>query len=186
MNSSMTVPFILHAIAPEHLNAVVTLDRLCFGQLWTLDAYQRELDSPNSELLGISWGEELIGFGCYWAIVEEAHLTILAIHPHYQHQGLGQSLLCALLDSARQRGLERATLEVKASNHRALGLYQKFGFLTAGRRRNYYQETGEDALVLWLKGLQSPQFPEHLTQWQQQAQSKSLTQNNYQNKYETI
>jgi len=160
MNSSMAVPFILHAIAPEHLSAVVALDRLCFGQLWSLDAYQRELDSPKSELLGLSMGEQLIGLGCYWAIVEEAHLTILAIHPQYQNQGLGKFLLCALLDSARQRGLERATLEVKASNHRALRLYQKFGFVTAGRRRNYYQETGEDALVLWLKGLQSHQFPE--------------------------
>jgi ribosomal-protein-alanine N-acetyltransferase len=172
MNLSVSVPFVLHAIAPEHLSAVLTLDRLCFGQLWSLDAYQRELDSPNSELLGISWGEELVGLGCYWAIVEEAHLTILAIHPQYQNRGLGQFLLCALLDSARKRGLERATLEVKASNHTALGLYQKFGFLTAGRRRNYYQETGEDALVLWLNHLQSPQFPDRLIQWQQQAQEK--------------
>lgn len=162
MNPSVSVSVVLHAIAPEHLDAVLTLDRLCFGQLWSLDAYQRELDSPNSELLGLFLGEELVGFGCYWAIVEEAHLTILAIHPQYQNQGLGQFLLCALLDSARQRGLERATLEVNASNHSALRLYQKFGFLTAGRRRNYYQETGEDALVLWLNGLKSPQFPEQL------------------------
>ncbi|MDB9520083.1 ribosomal protein S18-alanine N-acetyltransferase [Roseofilum reptotaenium CS-1145] len=172
MNPSISVPVVLHAIAPEHLDAVLTLDRLCFGQLWSLDAYQRELESPNSELLGLSLGEELVGLGCYWAIVEEAHLTILAIHPQYQNQGLGQFLLCALLESARQRGLERATLEVKASNQRALGLYQKLGFLTAGRRRNYYQETGEDALVLWLNGLQSTQFPEQLSQWQQQAESK--------------
>ncbi|MFB2894464.1 ribosomal protein S18-alanine N-acetyltransferase [Aerosakkonemataceae cyanobacterium BLCC-F50] len=106
--------------------------------------------------------------GCQWAILDEAHITIVAVSPEYQHQGLGQAMLLALLSRARQRGLERATLEVKASNQPAISLYEKFGFKLAGRRRGYYQDTGEDALVLWLNGLQYPEFTQTLAHWEQQ------------------
>ena len=151
------------------LPAVVELDRLCFGGLWTLEGYQRELDSPNSDLLVIvpehlsspsspSPPPPLIGFGCYWAILDEAHITVLGIHPQYQRLGLGQLMLCALLDRARQRDMARATLEVRASNQSAIFLYQKLGFQVAGRRKRYYTDTGEDALILWRGGLQSNEF----------------------------
>jgi ribosomal-protein-alanine N-acetyltransferase len=143
------------------LPAVVELDRLCFGGLWTLEGYQRELDSPNSDLLVIvpeQSSSPLIGLGCYWAILDEAHITILGIHPQYQRHGLGQLMLCALLDRARQRDMARATLEVRASNQSAIFLYQKLGFQVAGRRKRYYTDTGEDALILWRGGLQSNEF----------------------------
>lgn len=104
----------------------------------------------------------LVGLGCFWSIVEEAHITILAVHPDYQLQGLGQFLLYALLRDAKRRQLDWATLEVKPSNQAALSLYQKFGFQEAGRRRGYYQDTGEDALILWLSGLQKPEFEQHM------------------------
>jgi ribosomal-protein-alanine N-acetyltransferase len=89
------------------------------------------------------------------------------IHPDYQGQGLGQALLYALLKSAWQRQLERATLEVRASNHPALSLYRKFGFKEAGRRRHYYPDTGEDALILWKNGLQYREFEQTLADWYQ-------------------
>lgn len=156
------------------LPAVVDLDQQCFGGLWTLDGYRRELDSPNSEILVIQpqvqapdRASRLVGLGCYWAILEEAHLTILAIAPDYQGQGLGQALLWALLASAQRRGLERATLEVRASNQAALSLYQKYGFTEAGRRRRYYPDTQEDALILWRGKLQYPQFVQELERWQE-------------------
>jgi ribosomal-protein-alanine N-acetyltransferase len=151
------------------LPAVVELDRLCFGGLWTLEGYQRELDSPNSDLLVIvpeQSSSPLIGLGCYWAILDEAHITILGIHPQYQRHGLGQLMLCALLDRARQREMARSTLEVRASNQSAIFLYQKLGFQVAGRRKRYYTDTGEDALILWRGGLQSNEFATLLaTRW---------------------
>lgn len=162
----------LKRVAPEQLSAVLELDQLCFGGLWTLEGYQRELDSPNSDLLGLFIPHSphspppLLGMGCLWAILEEAHITILAVHPHYQRQGLGQALLLALLIAASERGLERATLEVRASNQSALSLYQKFGFKTAGRRRRYYQDTGEDALILWRGDLHHPKFSQTLADWE--------------------
>ncbi|MEG4805995.1 ribosomal protein S18-alanine N-acetyltransferase [Microcoleus sp. F8-D1] len=171
-------------LAAEHLNSAVELDRLCFGGLWTLEGYRRELDSPNSDLLGL-WASEtevgksaqnqagtgapplkipptLIGLGCLWAILEEAHITILAIQPRFQGQGLGQALLWALLKKARDRQLERATLEVRESNLAAVSLYKKFGFKEAGRRKRYYEDTGEDALVMWRSGLEKPEFQQYL------------------------
>lgn len=180
----------LKPLTSELLPATVELDRLCFGGLWTLDGYQRELDSPNSDLFVLQpdWergrnGEIMdrnfppspfphppliLGLGCLWAILEEAHITIVAVHPNYRRQGLGQALLLYLLSSAKQRGLERATLEVKVSNQAALSMYEKYGFRVAGRRRGYYQDTGEDALILWLNGIQYPEFAKNLADWSKQ------------------
>lgn len=160
----------------DMLPAIVELDQRSLGGLWSLDGYQRELDSPNSELLVLQQVSpdlgpgSLVGIGCYWAIVEEAHITVLGIAPEYQRQGLGQTLLYALLASAHKRGLERATLEVRISNQSARALYEKFGFQEAGKRRRYYQDTGEDALVLWRGGLQYPQFSQDLQVWKTNVQ----------------
>ncbi|WP_026734189.1 ribosomal protein S18-alanine N-acetyltransferase [Fischerella sp. PCC 9605] len=151
----------LKLITTPDLNAVLELDMACFGGFWTLEAYQRELDSPNSVLLGLFAPFsplELLAMGCYWSILEEAHITILAVQPQYQGQGLGQAMLYSLLKTAHDRGLERATLEVRVSNQAAISLYQKFGFKTAGRRRRYYKDNDEDALILWLGDMQYPEF----------------------------
>ncbi|MGK7931819.1 MAG: ribosomal protein S18-alanine N-acetyltransferase [Microcystaceae cyanobacterium] len=140
----------LKTIEEKHLAPLVQLDQICLGGLWTKEGYQRELDSPHSELLGLFDDQEtLIGFGCFWEILEEAHITILMVHPDYQGQGIGQFLLSSLLNAAIKRQLERATLEVRASNNVALSLYKKFGFKVAGTRKGYYKKTGEDALILW-------------------------------------
>ena len=177
---------ILKPLTPDLLPAVVELDRRCFGQLWTLAGYQRELASPNSEILilsvdpgpALSPSSTIVGLGCYWAILEEAHVTILAIDPVYHYQGLGQLLLCQLLHSAQRRGLERATLEVRASHRAAIALYTKFSFREAGLRKNYYPDNQEDALILWLGGLHHLDFPQRLADWDQQV-SDRLYQNGW-------
>ncbi|NJK73631.1 MAG: ribosomal protein S18-alanine N-acetyltransferase [Microcoleus sp. SU_5_6] len=105
---------------------------------------------------------KFIGLGCLWAVLEEAHIIMLAIHPQFQSRGFGQALLWALLKSACDRQLERATLEVRASNLAAVSLYKKFDFKEAGLRKKYYEDTGEDALVMWRSGLEKPEFQEYL------------------------
>lgn len=171
----------LKPVTAQMLSAVLELDRLCFGGLWTQEGYLRELESSHSVLLGLfapptpsSPTAPLLGMGCFWAILEEAHITILAVHPHYRHQGLGQALLAALLAVASSRGLERATLEVRASNQAATSLYQKFGFKPVGRRRRYYPDL-EDALILWRNDLHSPEFNADLNTWQQAASERLAT-----------
>lgn len=171
------IPLHLLSTTLEHLPQIVELDQICLGGLWTIDGYKRELDSPNSSLLSLSIplninSDKIIGCGCFWAILEEAHITLIAIHPDYQGQGLGQFLLYALLKDAVIRQLERATLEVRVSNQAALSLYEKFGFKIAGRRKGYYQQTGEDALILWRGDLHKPQFNEQLQIWEKEISDR--------------
>lgn len=182
----------LNSLTPELLPAVLDLDQRCLGGLWTREGYQRELDSPNSQLLIVQARSlqsdqpidvepippsfktpavpPILACGCYWAILDEAHITIVMVHPDYQRQGLGQALVYGLLTSAHQQQLARATLEVRPSNTTALSLYQRFEFREAGRRRRYYQDTGEDALILWRSGLQWPNFTSCLSQWRRQVE----------------
>lgn len=163
------------------LDELVALDQCCLGGLWSKNGYQRELMSPNSHfwVLSSDSTQTILGLGCFWEILEEAHITLLMISPEYQGQGLGQLLLYGLLRDAVNRNLERATLEVRVSNQPALCLYKKFGFEVAGQRKGYYQTTGEDALVLWRKGLQYPEFEQDLYIWKQQIDDR-LTANHLQ------
>lgn len=158
-------------LAPD-LSAVMAFDQACFGGLWSEEGYHREITSPNSDLLILErpdpplgdTAQPPIGVGCLWAILDEAHITLLGIASLYRRQGLGQWLLLCLLQRACDRGLTHATLEVRASNQPALALYQKYGFQIAGHRRHYYSD-GENALVLWCRGLQEAPFRQALQSW---------------------
>ena len=161
----MGLDIIVDSISVDEIESILSLDRLCFGGLWSIDSYRRELTNENSHFLGVSIDRTLepdtsgiIGFGCFWAILDEAHITLLGVHPQYQRQGLGKLLLGALLDKARSIEMARATLEVRASNQGAIDLYERFGFQTVGRRKKYYQDTGEDGIIMWRGGLQHPNF----------------------------
>lgn len=162
------IPITIKPVTAQQLPQLVELDKLCLQGFWNLDSYKKELESPNSTLLVVSLDGEndpdfVVGMGCFWAILEEAHITVLAVHPDYQGRGIGKLILGALLRNARERNLERATLEVRESNEVALSLYQKFGFKIAGKRKGYYQKTGEDALILWRNDLAKPDFEENLS-----------------------
>ena len=183
------LPVTIEALTEENLSAVIQMDKACFGGLWTEEGYRREINSPNSQLLVIKPKPKqgqlspnasrletehnnvapLMGLGCVWFILEEAHITILAIQPPYRRQGLGQLLLITLLETAIQRQSEWATLEVRISNQTAQKLYEKLGFITIGQRKKYYKDTGEDALILWNKGLQKRSFHHDLEQLKQQT-----------------
>lgn len=167
--------FQIQPLTSVHLPGILELDKLCFGGWWNLAHYQWELDHPGSHFLVITIPLEqeytdnsldqlldqpqkdsrlVIGAGGFWQILEEAHINLLAIHPQYQRRGLGKLLLSKLLCQAKNLGLERATLEVRASNHIALTMYQKFGFQEAGRRPNYYPDNLEEGVILWVNQLQ--------------------------------
>lgn len=180
----------LTPLTSDQLSAAVDLDRRCLGGLWTRDGYQREIDSPNSDLLVLQQTDteipstslslhppissSLIGLACAWAILDEAHITLLAIDPDYRRQGLAQVLLYALLVLARHRGMEWATLEVRVSNQAAISLYQRFGFETVGERPSYYQNPSENALILWRQGLQRSAFADSLQQWRQELNNRLI------------
>jgi [ribosomal protein S18]-alanine N-acetyltransferase len=165
----------LKGLEAAQLEAVVELDRRSLGGMWTIEGYRREMDSPNSDLLILQQvipqqaiAQPILGVGCVWAILDEAHITTLAIDPTVQRQGLGLVILHALLRASRGRGLEWATLEVRVSNLGAIALYKRFGFEAVGERKKYYQNPEENALILWRKGLQHSEFEQRLADWEQE------------------
>jgi [ribosomal protein S18]-alanine N-acetyltransferase len=154
------------------LGAIVELDRLCLGGLWSPDQYAREQRSDKSDIVVARLGDQILAYGCVWSILEEAHITILAVDPQFQGRGLGRLILWGLMECAVVRGLERSTLEVKETNLAALGLYQSYGFQEAGRRPKYYND-GSAALILWLNHLQYPEFLAFQRSRRQQIQTQS-------------
>ena len=126
------------------------LDRRALGGLWNEDQWLRELAEENRPGLGIWRGTGLQAMACGWLILDELHITVVAVDPLQRRQGLGRQVLQALLSHGQGQGAERATLEVATSNTAAVALYRALGFRDAGIRRGYYRN-GDDALIQWLK-----------------------------------
>jgi [ribosomal protein S18]-alanine N-acetyltransferase len=167
--SRQNMSFLLQPLPESLLIEAIALDQQVLGGFWNLQSYQEELHRLSSDLLGLSPAPPLtdqypplLAVGCTWTILDEAHIILMTVHPQYRRRGFGYGMLLKLLEAACSRGMKYATLEVRASNVAAIALYTKLGFTAAGTRRNYYtdngSDNGEDALVMWRSGLQSPEF----------------------------
>ena len=91
----------------------------------------------------------MVGYIGVWKIVDEGHITNVAVSPDYRRMQIGSALLKNMLEITAEEGIVRHTLEVRTGNEAAIGLYEKFGFETAGVRKGYYEDNGEDALIMW-------------------------------------
>jgi ribosomal-protein-alanine N-acetyltransferase len=116
---------------------------------------------PSPELTSI------IGFAGLWLMVDEAHITTIAMHPNHRGQGLGEFMLVALIDIAYQIGAKWVTLEVRISNSIAQNLYRKYGFREAGMRHKYYSDNQEDALIMWTDEIHSPAYKQRFQELRQ-------------------
>jgi len=103
----------------------------------------------------------VVGYAGFQVILDEGHITNIAVHPDYRRQGIGELLLGDLFEQARLHGVLRLTLEVRASNAAAQGLYYKYGFEVEGRRPRYYGD-GEDALIMWTGRLDMPEMQDRV------------------------
>lgn len=136
------------ALAPQDLEACLALDAASLGGLWSAEQWRRELEDGQRPGLGLRRGDALLAMACGWLVLDELHITLVAVDPHHRRRGLGRRVLLELLAEGRRLGAERATLEVAADNQAALVLYDRCGFRTAGVRRRYYRD-GSDALIQW-------------------------------------
>ena len=100
----------------------------------------------------------IIGFAGLWLMVDEAHITTIAMHPNFRRLGLGEFMLVSLIDIAYSIGAKWVTLEVRVSNYSAQSLYRKYGFREAGLRHRYYSDNQEDALIMWTDEINSPAY----------------------------
>lgn len=129
------------------------IEKACFGVHWTATNFEKELASGNGAHLVALWGDELVGYIGYWLILEEVHITAVAVDPQYRRMGIGEQLLIAMTDHCKTKGAKWMTLEVRVSNVAAQKLYEKYGFKVLGRRKQYYHDNQEDALVMWTENI---------------------------------
>ena len=141
----------------EDLPAIHAIERASFDSPWPADAYRSELETNRlAQYLVASAGDAIVAYSGMWLMVDEAHIITFAVHPSWRRQRIGERLLLALLDLARDAGAHEATLEVRLSNLPARRLYEKFGFRPVGLRPHYYSDNGEDALIMTTDPLGDP------------------------------
>jgi len=133
----------------DDLPRVLAIERMSFTSPWTEANFRHEIeDNPLAWNLVARADGRMVAFACAYVVADELMINDLAVDGSLRRGGLGRALLRHLLDGARVRGCRRATLEVRPSNAPARALYEAFGFALVGRRRGYYADTGEDALLL--------------------------------------
>jgi [ribosomal protein S18]-alanine N-acetyltransferase len=134
----------------EDLEEILWVEKSSFRTPWTRQLFEEEFRHPDlSHFLVAHCQEHVVGYMGFWLVLDEAHITNLAVHPGFRRRKVGDRLVRAILELAVSLGARRATLEVRAGNEAAQQLYAKYGFRLAAVRRGYYVDNQEDALVLW-------------------------------------
>lgn len=138
------------AMTAADIDDIVAIEQEAFTAPWTAEAFHNELtQNLFAKYMVMSRGDEVLGYGGMWLIVDEAHVTNIAVREAYRGQGLGERLLREMMRTASWLGAARMTLEVRVTNERAQRLYRKLGFDPAGLRPGYYSDNNEDALIMW-------------------------------------
>lgn len=149
MSDEKTLTF--RKMTPDDADAVARVEATCFPVPWSRESFWREASNENtSYILAIDAATgDVIGYAGCWIVADEAQITNVAILPAYRGCGAGTRLMAASIEAALARGATAMTLEVRPSNAPALALYRHFGFTEAGRRKGYYSDNGEDAIIMW-------------------------------------
>ncbi|MEB3330285.1 MAG: ribosomal protein S18-alanine N-acetyltransferase [Candidatus Sericytochromatia bacterium] len=148
----------IRKMQPSDLPRVVAVERACFGERWSQAAFENELANAQSTYFVSLHAGVIVGYAGYWLILEEAHITTIGTDPAHQGKGFGERLLLHLVEHAARAEARWVTLEVRVSNQAAIALYEKYGFTSLGRRRGYYHDNHEDALVMWTENIDTPAY----------------------------
>ncbi|MGM9932238.1 MULTISPECIES: ribosomal protein S18-alanine N-acetyltransferase [Bacillaceae] len=150
MMTNHTVMF--RAMTLEDLDDVMEVEHASFTLPWSREAFYNELvNNQYAVYLVVEDRGRVIGYGGQWVILDEGHITNIALLPAYRGYGLGEELMIRMMGTAKSMGVKRMTLEVRVTNHGAQKLYRKMGFQEGGIRKNYYTDNMEDALVMWVE-----------------------------------
>ena len=137
------------------LDSVVSIEEKAYGEHhWSKESFMSELSNDIAKYFS-AFNEkgELIAYAGCWQILEEAHITTVAVLPEYRGKSLGEALLVTLLQQCYRDMIKYITLEVRVSNTPAISLYKKYGFKSLGVRKGYYQDNNEDALIMWTENI---------------------------------
>jgi len=132
------------------LDDVVEIERLCFPTPWSKEAFKMEIMRNFCARYAVArLNGKVVGYIGMWLVIDEAHITNIAVHPDYRHIGIGEKLMRYMMKMAVDMGINRMTLEVRKSNIVAQNLYKKLGFEESGIRKGYYLNNNEDAIIMW-------------------------------------
>jgi ribosomal-protein-alanine N-acetyltransferase len=143
------LPLSLEPMRRADVDAVVDIERDSFSMPWSRGAFLYEVEQNRVARCWVCRADgALMGYLCLWEIGGEIHITNIAVDRPHRRQGIARWMLTEILEDARRRGARTVFLEVRPTNTEALGLYEALGFHVIGRRKGYYYDTGEDALVM--------------------------------------
>lgn len=143
----------------RHLRQVLKIEGQVYPRPWSSALFLQEIAHRNDRVYLVARYEgQVVGYGGLMTSGLEGHITNIAVDPLYQGHRLGMKLMLGLMEEAVERGGKTVSLEVRKSNDVAQRLYEKFGFQPVGIRRGYYVETGEDAIVMWVDGVETDEY----------------------------
>jgi len=131
-----------------HVLQIAELEKLCFSDPWSETSIASELNNKLSLWMVAVDDEKVIGYVGSQTVLGETDMMNIAVHPDYRKQGIGTALIVGLIDALELRGSHSLMLEVRSSNTPAISVYEKLGFVEVGRRKNYYRNPKEDALIM--------------------------------------
>jgi [ribosomal protein S18]-alanine N-acetyltransferase len=132
----------------DDIDDVVALENACYTVPWSEATFRGLLRRRDADMIVLHSGSEIVGYAAFWAVLDQGELGNVAIAARWRGRGLGAQLVAEIIRRAARRGVREVFLEVRPLNDAARKLYERFGFAMVGRRRNYYQEPVEDALVM--------------------------------------
>ena len=134
---------------PEHVVQVAELEKICFGtEAWSVNSIASELNNALSLWIVAMEGDTVLGYIGSQTVMGETDMMNIAVHPDHRRRMIGTGLITGLIGALAKQGSHSLTLEVRASNDPAIAMYTLYGFSQVGRRKNYYRNPKEDALIL--------------------------------------
>lgn len=147
----MVDSYVFRYMREEDIDQVLAVEHASFTVPWSREAFYNELHNNKFAVyIVLEEDNKIIGYSGTWVVIDEAHVTNVAILPEYRGRQLGETMMRKLMSVAREMGAKSMTLEARVTNHVAQSLYRKLGFQNGGIRKNYYSDNQEDALVMWV------------------------------------
>lgn len=148
MNNLVVCPF-----EEKYIDSILSIEKLSFTDPWSRDSMEKELNNNFARYVVVKLEDKVIGYGGMWIILDEGHITNIAVAPEYRCIGAGKLILKSIVNICKKEKVISLTLEVRVSNTIAQSLYSKFGFITEGIRKNYYADNNENALIMWKRDI---------------------------------
>ncbi|MEH7504839.1 ribosomal protein S18-alanine N-acetyltransferase [Neobacillus drentensis] len=147
----MVDSFVFRKMREEDIDQILEVEHASFTTPWSREAFYNELHNNRFAVyLVLEENNKILGYCGAWIVIDEAHVTNVAILPEFRGRKLGEAIMRKMMSVAREMGAKSMTLEVRVTNHVAQSLYRKLGFQDGGIRKNYYSDNQEDGLVMWV------------------------------------